>query len=91
MFLEEGDVIVLDFGCVRKFSSTFLEGTKLLYQHLKHKKMDCREAYSLWGFENLSKDLVETLNQWSAFLYGPITQNKMQKINESYNVGIGKS
>src|SRR3546814_4063606 len=38
------------------------------------------EAYRIWGFTDLSKDLLAALNLWAAFLYAPLLEDKPQKI-----------
>ena len=39
-------------------------------------------AYETWGFKNLSKDQIETLNIWAGFLYGPVMEDKVRPIGE---------
>ena len=37
-------------------------------------------AYESWGFRNMSKELIEVLNMWARFLYGPVLDNKVRAI-----------
>ena len=37
-------------------------------------------AYETWGFTNLSKDLVEALNVWARFIYGPLLDDRVRSI-----------
>ena len=90
LFSKDNHVILLDFGCVRHFSPTFLEGTRCLYKKLKNNKKDSAEAYEMWGFKNLTPDLTASLNEWASFLYGPLLENKVQKLGASYNGAIAK-
>ena len=47
---------LLDFGCVRYFSDTFIDGVKNLYNALKHNNQELAvHAYTQWGFQNLNK------------------------------------
>ena len=39
-------------------------------------------AYETWGFKNLNKEQIETLNIWARFLYGPILEDKVRPIGE---------
>ncbi len=40
-------------------------------------------AYESWGFENMSKELLDALNIWARFLYAPLLEDKAQPIMES--------
>jgi hypothetical protein len=48
------------------------------------------EAYELWGFKNLTKDLREALNLWAKFLYGPLLEDRIRPIDEHYSGIRGK-
>lgn len=48
------------------------------------------EAYELWGFENLTKDLRNSLNLWAKFLYEPLLDNRIRPIDEDYSGIRGK-
>ena len=84
---EEGGaaagINLLDFGCVRIFPPRFVEAVIEHYRGLLH---DDRErvvaAYEAWGFENLSKALIETLDIWARFLYGPLLTDRTRRIAE---------
>lgn len=84
----EGDEVaginLLDFGCVRVFPPSFVTGVIDLYKALRDDDMDLAvHAYETWGFENISKELLEILNIWAEFIYSPLMQDKVQKIQES--------
>ena len=72
---------LLDFGCVRVFPPKFVGGVIDLYHALDR---DDRElavhAYETWGFTRLSKELIDVLNLWAAFLYGPLLDNRPRSI-----------
>jgi predicted unusual protein kinase regulating ubiquinone biosynthesis (AarF/ABC1/UbiB family) len=74
---------LLDFGCVRIFPSSFVEG---VIEHYKGLLEDDRErvhaAYEAWGFKGLTKELVETLDIWAKFVYGPLLVDRKRKIAE---------
>jgi len=75
---------LLDFGCVRIFRPEFVGGVIGLYRALK--KNDTAQAvhaYESWGFKNLSKELIEVLNTWARFLYGPVLDDKVRVIGET--------
>lgn len=75
---------LLDFGCIRVFPPSFVEGVINLYKALRDDDRDLAiHAYETWGFENLSNELLEVLNIWAGFIYAPLMEDKVQKIQES--------
>ena len=80
---EDASVNLFDFGCIRVFKPSFVRGVIDLY----HALLDDDEAravhaYETWGFENISADLVRVLNIWARFVYAPIMENKIQRIQQ---------
>ena len=72
---------LLDFGCVRIFPPAFVAGVVDLYRAMLHDDFDAAyAAYEAWGFENLSRDLVEVLNVWARFIYGPIIDDRVRSV-----------
>jgi predicted unusual protein kinase regulating ubiquinone biosynthesis (AarF/ABC1/UbiB family) len=87
----EGDLNLFDFGCVRVFDPGFIEGILVLYKALQAKDMKkTGEAYEIWGFKNLSNDLIETLNLWATYLYDPILDDTTRFINKDLNTQEGQ-
>ena len=37
-------------------------------------------AYETWGFRKLSRDLIDTLNIWARFIYGPLLDDRVRTI-----------
>jgi hypothetical protein len=37
-------------------------------------------AYETWGFKRLSRDLIDTLNIWARFIYGPLMDDRVRTI-----------
>ena len=37
-------------------------------------------AYETWGFKRLNKDLIEALNIWARFIYGPLLDDRVRTI-----------
>ncbi len=82
---------LLDFGCVRIFEPSFVEGILILYDALKHKNQKkAAEAYELWGFQNLSFELIETLNLWATYLYDPLLDDQVRFIHPELNSQEGQ-
>jgi predicted unusual protein kinase regulating ubiquinone biosynthesis (AarF/ABC1/UbiB family) len=72
---------LLDFGCVRIFPPRFLEGVVGLYRGLKVENRDqIAHAYEVWGFKNLSAELIEALTLWARFIYGPLLDDRVRTI-----------
>jgi predicted unusual protein kinase regulating ubiquinone biosynthesis (AarF/ABC1/UbiB family) len=79
---------LLDFGCVRIFPPKFVDGVVSLYRALLADDFDaCFAAYETWGFENLNRDLVEVLNLWARFIYGPILDDRVRTIADGISPG----
>jgi len=74
---------LLDFGCIRVFPPKFVGGVIDLYHSLMDNDIKRSvHAYETWGFKNLSKDQIETLNIWARFLYAPLMEDKVRPIGE---------
>ncbi|MEM6834141.1 MAG: AarF/ABC1/UbiB kinase family protein, partial [Pseudomonadota bacterium] len=72
---------LLDFGCVRIFPAHFVGGVIDLYKALRDGDHDLAvHAYETWGFKDLSKELVDTLNIWASLLYGPLMEDRPRLI-----------
>src|SRR5262249_13593671 len=72
---------LLDFGCVRIFPPRFLDGVVGLYRGLKAEDRDqIAHAYEIWGFKNLSAELIDTLTLWARFIYGPLLDDRVRTI-----------
>ncbi|MBL4588572.1 MAG: AarF/ABC1/UbiB kinase family protein, partial [Alphaproteobacteria bacterium] len=82
---------LLDFGCVRVFRPEFIKGVIDLYSALMNDDDDqLRAAFEIWGFENLSEELLDALKTWALFLYAPVMDDKVRKIGEVTNGIFGK-
>lgn len=80
---QDKHINLLDFGCVRVFPPRFIEGVITLYHALMEQDDDkAAYAYGLWGFEGIDKHLLDVLNTWARFLYGPILDDSVRPIGE---------
>ncbi|MBX9618295.1 MAG: AarF/ABC1/UbiB kinase family protein [Hyphomicrobiales bacterium] len=78
---EAQGINLLDFGCVRIFPPRFVSGVIDLYEGLRDSRPDqVVHAYDIWGFKNLSKELIDTLNIWARFIYGPMLEDRVRTI-----------
>jgi predicted unusual protein kinase regulating ubiquinone biosynthesis (AarF/ABC1/UbiB family) len=83
-----GGINLLDYGCIRIFPTTFIGGVVDLYMGLLHNdEARLVHAYETWGFKNLKKELIEVLNIWARFIYGPILDDRVRTIAEGVAPG----
>ncbi len=80
----DGTVNLLDFGCIRVFPPSFVKGVIDLYMALRDDDEELAvAAYESWGFEAMSRELLEALNIWARFIYAPLLEDKPQRIMDS--------
>ena len=78
------DINLLDFGCVRIFPPRFVKGVIDLFWALMRNDRDLAvAAYECWGFSNLTNEVVDVLNEWAVFLYGPLMEDRARPIHET--------
>jgi predicted unusual protein kinase regulating ubiquinone biosynthesis (AarF/ABC1/UbiB family) len=78
----------LDFGCVRIFPPKFVAGVVRLYRALlSEDRHEQRAAYESWGFASLSDDLVDVLNVWARFIYGPLLDDRVRTVADGVAPG----
>ncbi len=81
LILRDHNIGLLDFGCVRRFSPSFLKAVIDLYIALRDDLPELAvDAYKRWGFDNINKELVEVLNRWAKLLYEPLLENKVRPL-----------
>jgi predicted unusual protein kinase regulating ubiquinone biosynthesis (AarF/ABC1/UbiB family) len=72
---------LLDYGCIRIFPPRFVGGVVDLYRgFLEHDNDRVVHAYETWGFKRLSRALIDALNIWARFIYGPLLDNRVRTI-----------
>src|SRR5581483_6543112 len=47
-------------------------------------------AYASWGFTDLSDDKMAVLNLWAQFLYEPLVEDRVRRIQESDDPMFGR-
>ena len=86
IFEEDGrpaGINLLDYGCIRTFPTKFVQGVVDLYTGLSTGKQDLVvHAYETWGFKGLTKELIEAMNIWARFIYGPLLDDRERTIAE---------
>ncbi len=79
---------LMDFGCVRVFPPRFVAGVVRLFHALASgDRVEQRAAYESWGFDGIQGDLVEVLNMWAGFIYGPILDDRVRTVADGVAPG----
>jgi len=85
---EAARLNLLDFGCIRIFPPSFVDGVLRLYRALIDDDHEAQaEAYRIWGFKGLKRELIETLNIWARFIYGPLLDDRVRTVADGVNPG----
>jgi predicted unusual protein kinase regulating ubiquinone biosynthesis (AarF/ABC1/UbiB family) len=81
---DDGSINLYDFGCIRVFTPRFVRAVIDLYHALMTDDRTLAvHAYETWGFVDLSNEMIDVLNIWASFLYAPVMEDKVQRIQES--------
>lgn len=79
---------LLDYGCIRTFPVPFVQGVVDLYRGLLTDDQDrVVHAYETWGFKGLTSELIEAMNIWARFIYGPLLDDRVRTIAEGTTPG----
>jgi predicted unusual protein kinase regulating ubiquinone biosynthesis (AarF/ABC1/UbiB family) len=85
---EPTGINLLDYGCIRTFRPQFVQGVIDLYTGLKTGNRDLTvHAYQTWGFKGLTNELIDVLNIWAGFIYGPLLDDRVRTIAEGTTPG----
>jgi predicted unusual protein kinase regulating ubiquinone biosynthesis (AarF/ABC1/UbiB family) len=91
VFEESGQpagINLLDYGCIRIFPPSFVGGVVDLYQGLLHGDDErVVHAYEVWGFKRLTRELIDILNIWARFIYGPLLDDRVRSIADGVKPG----
>src|SRR5262249_3927291 len=72
---------LLDYGCIRIFPPKFVGGVVDLYHGLLKGDVDLIvRAYETWGFKRLNRELIDVLNIWARFIYGPLLDDRVRSL-----------
>jgi predicted unusual protein kinase regulating ubiquinone biosynthesis (AarF/ABC1/UbiB family) len=87
---EDGQINILDLGCIRSFSGKFVSGVIELYRALQtHDQARAVHAYEIWGFENLNKEIIEIISEWAKLLYEPLLDDRVRLIQSDLKGKVG--
>ena len=80
---------LLDYGCMRSFAPKFIQGVVDLYRGLLvGDRALVVHAYDTWGFSGLSNELIDILNIWAKFIYGPMLDDRVRTIADEVSPGM---
>jgi predicted unusual protein kinase regulating ubiquinone biosynthesis (AarF/ABC1/UbiB family) len=83
-----GGINLLDYGCIRIFPPSFVGGVVDLYHGLMRRDDDLIvHAYETWGFRRLGRDLIDVLNIWARFIYGPLLDDRVRTLADGIKPG----
>jgi predicted unusual protein kinase regulating ubiquinone biosynthesis (AarF/ABC1/UbiB family) len=91
IFEERGrpaGINLLDYGCIRTFSTPFVQGVIDLYTGLATGNRDLIvHAYETWGFRGLTNELIDAMTIWARFIYGPLIEDRVRGIADGTTPG----
>ncbi|MGI9476928.1 MAG: ABC1 kinase family protein [Hyphomicrobiaceae bacterium] len=80
---EPAGINLLDYGCIRTFPTKFVQGVIDLYRGLEtDDRARVVHAYESWGFDGLTNELIDAMNIWARFIYGPLLDDRERTIAE---------
>jgi predicted unusual protein kinase regulating ubiquinone biosynthesis (AarF/ABC1/UbiB family) len=78
---EPAGINLLDYGCIRIFPPKFVGGVVDLYHGLlRGDDALVVHAYETWGFRRLTRELIDGLNIWARFIYGPLLEDRVRTL-----------
>jgi predicted unusual protein kinase regulating ubiquinone biosynthesis (AarF/ABC1/UbiB family) len=87
----DGSVNLLDFGAIRVFGAKFVRGVIELYEAVRDNDDDkAHHAYETWGFVNLTRETMDVLNLWARFLYEPLIDDRVRRIQQTDDPMFGR-
>jgi predicted unusual protein kinase regulating ubiquinone biosynthesis (AarF/ABC1/UbiB family) len=88
----DGTLNLLDFGAIRVFGASFVRGVIDLFEAVRDEDMDkAHHAYTIWGFSDLGREKMEVLNEWARFLYEPLLDDRVRRIQPIDDVNYGRA
>jgi predicted unusual protein kinase regulating ubiquinone biosynthesis (AarF/ABC1/UbiB family) len=88
----DASVNLLDFGAIRVFEARFVRGVIDLFEAVRdHDEDKAHHAYTAWGFADITCAKMEVLNEWARFLYEPLLQDRVRRIQEDDDTAYGRT
>ncbi len=87
----DGSLNLLDFGVIRVFQARFVSGVIALFEAVRDRDdAKAHHAYQIWGFTDLTDEKMEVLNLWARFLYEPLIEDRVRRIQETNDPQYGR-
>ena len=87
----DGTVNLLDFGTIRVFPPSFVAGVIGLHEAIRdNDDAKSMHAYQSWGFKGMTAERMAVLNEWARFVYEPLLQDRVRRIQESNDPQYGR-
>lgn len=87
----DNSINLLDYGCIRIFKPQIVKAIVDISAALKEEDEEKLVAcYELWGFKNLSRELIETLSLWAKFVYAPVLDDRVRPMSETNTTVYGR-
>jgi predicted unusual protein kinase regulating ubiquinone biosynthesis (AarF/ABC1/UbiB family) len=88
----DGTVNLFDYGAIRIFPAMFVRGVIDLFEAIRDNDDEkAHHAYTVWGFTDITREKLAVLNQWARFLYEPLMQDRVRRIQESDDPLYGRA
>ncbi|HYZ23072.1 MAG TPA: AarF/ABC1/UbiB kinase family protein, partial [Rhodopila sp.] len=88
----DGSVNLLDYGTIRVFDGKFVRGVIDLYEAVRDNDDEkAHHAYETWGFTHLTREKMDVLNMWARFLYEPLVDDRVRRIQETDDPMFGRA
>jgi len=88
---KDNGVNLLDYGCIRVFPPEFVGGVIDLYRALDtDDEALAVSAYEIWGFKDLSREMIAVLNRWARYVYAPLMDDRKRRIQEHGSSAYGR-
>ena len=82
---------LFDFGCVKRFEPQVVGAIVGLYKALLHNNWSQeRQAFEDLGFRTQDEDVLQALHLWARFLYGPLLEDRVRPLDETFSGIPGK-
>lgn len=75
-------LVVFDFGCVRYFEPSFVQGVRNLYLALQ-RGISPIHALETWGFTHINNALVDALMLWAQILFEPLLDDRKRQLYDN--------
>src|SRR6476660_3259059 len=87
----DASVSLVDFGAIPGFGAHLVRGVIDLYEAVRDSDdAKAHHAYTTWGFTDLSEEKMAALNLWAHFLYEPLCDDRVRRIQETDDPQFGR-